>query len=114
MDIGGNDIVFNIAPTPALKDFILRYVKGVWPKMQVEKVPDVDEWFFYKDRVAMKSWDDWGCIDENDDTMVHLLYGDDRFTMVVAGSDGSKTGQMAIELRQNIKVNFHTFGILRD
>ena len=108
--IGGKDIVILARPTAALKDFILRYVESRWRRCSLEKDPS-GEWFIYRDSKARRSWDDWGGIDENQDTMLHFIFGVDGFTVVVSHLPGSETAKMVAELEQNIRANFHTFEI---
>lgn len=105
--IGGNDIIINARPTLALKEFIRRYLVAMWPLLVVDD--ETGEWFAFKDAAARESIVVNGVTDENDDSMINVIFGKDRFTMVVASVVGSRTVAMARELEQNIKANFHVF-----
>jgi len=96
--IGGNDLVITIKPTPEVRDGILTYFKERWPQMSLEKSGNND-WFVHRDEAARKSWDDFGGTDENQDTMIYVIFDEDEITLVVSADENSQTAQMVVELR---------------
>lgn len=106
MVIGGNDLVVAVRPTLEVRGLILRHVEEAWPKMSLEKLaagtPD-EEWFIYRDSTARQSWDDWGGIDENQDTMLHFLFGADDFTVVYSHLPDAETARVAISLKKVVR-----------
>lgn len=108
---GGMDVVIFARPTSALREFVERYFKSRWPGCVVE--PDVDsktEVFFHRDAASKAAIDDVGVTPRTADTFVHVLYGEDSFTVVCEVAPSS-TAEMVEELRQNIMANWCFFEI---
>lgn len=103
MVIGGCDLVIPVKPTKEARDLILRHVDATWPMMSLERVDYDDEWFIYRDPKARHSWDDWGGIDENQDSMLHFLFGADSFTVVYSHLPDSETARIATSLERILR-----------
>lgn len=85
MMIGGGDLIIPARPTELVKAAVLRRLTAAWPLGVIEKDPtEPGDFFFYRDAAAKEAWDDWGGIDENQDTMIHVLYGEAAITLVTA------------------------------
>lgn len=93
----GEDIVI---PRPATDDDI-RFWMGVlrdqWPDMVVSDTGF--DTFVYRDRAAVRSWNENGRTDENDGSMVHFLFDQEQTTIVVEpGSEIAGALHAALEV----------------
>ena len=86
MKIGGIDIV--IRSKRSLRDLDFEFMDSIrrhWPESQARYVhqPKEREAFIYRDRASLESWEKEGAVEENRNTMVHLLFDVYRLTIVV-------------------------------
>ncbi len=107
MQIGGEDYQVNVKTTPDLKRFIRGYCENIWPHLVVEKLPG--EWFLYPNKAAKASWTSEGLTPENSDQMFHVIFEEEYVGFVVSELANSKTRKMALELTNNIEVNWPRF-----
>lgn len=80
MHIGGADHIFS----GDVRREALVCLKAAWPNAVVEvgDDPALGEIFVYRDPKALEDWERDGGTDENQDTMVYLLFGGETTTIV--------------------------------
>lgn len=98
--IGGLDIIIPAKDTPELRLLVLQYIKSKWPDGCVEV--EGQDHFFYKDAASQAAWEKEGGTDQNQDTMIYIIYEPEELTLVISHFDGAQTYHMAEELRRRL------------
>lgn len=97
--IGGSDHVIPFRDTPALRDYLERYARALWPLAVI--VRDANEWYVFQDVAAESAWDRDGGTDDNQPLMFSLYFQPDQLTVVtVTGS------AIPREIESNLDHNF--------
>jgi hypothetical protein len=113
--IGGDDMHLKLDPGPNAEDidFVLRMIRGIWPKAVVEDLTHdemtavaIDEMFparlsrellIYRDAAALAAWEEHGATSETQPTLIHVLAGDNGLTFVV-DARGSEMGSLVDDM----------------
>lgn len=121
--IGGTDITI---PTPggcAALDCCLRVIYSEWPSAvfedaeseeraeRFEQVPEHwDQIFVYRDPAAARSWEALGADPSNANSMIHLLLGHDRVTVVVDDPADPTMRRLLDSLHSALSSELQAFG----
>jgi hypothetical protein len=121
--IGGTDVVLKARADFPVADLILRTVRRHWPDFVIQDADDASrsftprngvwlpkptgqEFFVYRDETSARSWDEFGAMPENANTMLHVLVGHeadatDPFleVTIVCDADTGEVASMLEEIR---------------
>src|SRR3990167_3657205 len=83
------DLVFehDLRPEELLPTLLAIFVKH-WPHLIVEQ-HILRELFVYKDKDAKDAWDKYGYSDKHKNSMIHIIFGEGEFTLVVDQRKGN-------------------------
>lgn len=102
--IGGVDFTFSGLVLADDLTFIKKVVGEVWPTMFVEAgtFANPEEWFLYESKTACDSWATHGRTNDNANTMVCVLLGNDYITIVADAVEGV-TGDLARKILEALQ-----------
>lgn len=121
--IGGIDMILEAPPGDYLVELILRRIRHFWPDARYQNADDAEvysvrdgwlsisgsqatEFFIYKNEKAAQSWDRYGAIAENRNTMIHFLVDKSSFNdlqqiTLVCDEETAEMRHLAKDLQEN-------------
>jgi hypothetical protein len=98
MEIHGCDIFFENVNKEITEDLVVPVIKKYWPDVVYEKQieDDVVHLFIHPNKEAEKAWDDEGWSEENDTTLIYVIWDavKHQITFVI---DDNKTNRYIVD-----------------
>jgi hypothetical protein len=109
--IGGDDIIFTVPNNVKhVEQIISDAVVAVWPNMISE--PDADwesaDWsaFFYNNSSSQELWNEYGCEEEWENTMIWFILKETELTAVVGCNKNDKIYPQITQIIENLSQKF--------
>lgn len=104
MEIHGSDIFFENVQCKITEDLVVTVIKKYWPDVVYEKqIEDgVVHLFIHPNQEAEKAWDDEGWSEDNDTTLIYVIWNEAKHSLTFVIDDNKKNKYIVDDIKNTI------------
>jgi hypothetical protein len=104
MELHGSDLVFENVKVPISEDLVIPIIKTHWPELVYEAMMENGDLhlFMHPNQHAEESWDDEGWSEENDITLIYMIWDESKAELTFVIDDEKKNKYIVDDIQKGL------------